>query len=109
MARRLEESFQLVRLQLAREGDGRQLCRMQDFIRIRVADPTDQARIGKSSLEGAVFDRKRVAKRAEIVREDVDSSRVDGTQTLLASEALQRSAALCAGFGKHERAAGKIG
>src|SRR5882724_8108016 len=100
MARRREQPFPLVRLQLAREGDGRQLSRMQNFIRIRVADSTDQARIGKSSLECAVFERKRLAKRAEIARENVDSSRVDGAQVFLASKDVQRRAVLCAGFGQ---------
>src|SRR5438552_10288654 len=81
---------------------------MKDFIRIRVADPADHARIGKSSLERAVFERKRVAKRAEIARKDVDSSRVNGTQAFLAGEHMQRCAVLCAGFGQNERAVGKI-
>ena len=49
-----------------------------------------------------------VAKRVEIAREDVDSSRIHGTQGLLASENRQRCAVLGAGFGEHERASGKI-
>src|SRR5438552_19202570 len=81
---------------------------MKDFIRIRVADPANYARISKSSLERAVFERKRVAKRAEIARKDVDSSRVNGTQAFLAGEHMQRCAVLCAGFGQNERAVGKI-
>src|SRR5260370_25017468 len=81
---------------------------MQNFIRIRVANPTNQARIGKRSLECTVFERKRVAKRTEIAREDVDPSRVDGPQALLAGEDKQRCAVLRAGFGEHERAVGKI-
>src|SRR4029077_15774033 len=95
MARRREQPFPLVRLQLAREGDRRELCRMQDFIRIGVADATENARICKGPLECAVLEGKRVAKRAEITREDVYSSRVDGTQALLASENMQRCAVLC--------------
>src|SRR5260370_109764 len=81
---------------------------MQNFIRIRVANPTNQARIAKRSLECTVFERKRVAKRTEIAREDVDSSRVDGPQALLAREDKQRCPVLRAGFGQHERAVGKI-
>src|SRR6266849_280492 len=81
---------------------------MQDLVRVRVADATEYARIGKSPLERAVFGGKRSAKRAEVAREDVDSSRVDGTQALLAYEDVQRCAVLCAGFGEHQRAAGKI-
>src|SRR5260370_37169191 len=81
---------------------------MQNFIRIRVANPTNQARIGKRSRECTVFERKRVAKRPEIAREDVDSSRVDGTQALLAREYKQRCAVLRAGFCGHATAVGKI-
>jgi hypothetical protein len=85
IARRSEQPFPLVRLQLVRERDRRQLRRVQDLIRIRVADATNQAGIGKSPLQRAVFGRKCGAKRDEIAREDLDSSRVDGAQALLAS------------------------
>src|SRR5712664_12586 len=81
---------------------------MQDLIRIRVADATQYARIGQRPLQRAVFGRKRVSKGVEIARENLDSSRVDRTQTLLASENMQRCAVLCARFRKRKRAADKI-
>ena len=59
---------------------------MQDLIRIGIADTAEQARIGKSPLEGAVFRRKCSAKCVEIAREDVDSSRVDRTQAFFATD-----------------------
>src|ERR1700674_2368850 len=81
---------------------------MQDLVRIGVADATDDAWIGQSPLERAVFYRKCGAKRIEIAREDIDSPGVDGTQTLLAREDVQGCAVRCAGFGEDERSAGKI-
>jgi len=108
MVGRREQPFPFLRLQLAREGDGRELRRVQDFVRIRVADSADQARVGKGSLECAVFKRERFAKRVEITLEDLDSSWVDLAQALFASDDMQRSAVLCAGFGQHKRAVGKI-
>ena len=68
IARRSEQPFPFVRLQLVRERDRRQLRRVQNLIRIRVANAADQARIGKSPLERAVFGRERGAKRVEIAR-----------------------------------------
>src|SRR5579864_4091330 len=108
LARRREQSFRFLRLQLMRERDGRKLGRVQDLIGIRVADAAQQARIGKSSLQRAIFDRERGAERGEMTREDVNSPGIDGAQAFLAAEDMQRCAALGAGFGKHERTAGKI-
>src|SRR4029077_7061426 len=81
---------------------------MQDLIRIRVADATNDPRIGESSLERTVFGRKRGSKRGEIARKNVDSARVEGTQTILTRDDMQRRAAFCAGFGNHQRAVRKI-
>src|ERR1700693_2901823 len=81
---------------------------MQNLVRIRVADTADDAWIGQSPLERAGFSRKSGAKRTEIAREDLDSSRVDGTQTGLARENVQRCAMRSTGFGKYKRSAGKI-
>ncbi len=78
MVRRGKQSFPLVRLQLVRERDRRQLCRVQDLIRIRVTYTTHQAGIGKSPLQGTIFEHKRGAKRREIARKDLDSSGGDG-------------------------------
>jgi len=62
---------------------------MQDFIRICIADTTDQTRIGESPLERAVFRRKCRAKRAEIAREGIDSSRVHRIQAFFATDDVQ--------------------
>ena len=62
---------------------------MQDLIRIRVADAAEQARIGKSPLEGAVFRCKCCAKGVEIAGEDFDSSRVHRTQAFFATDDMQ--------------------
>jgi hypothetical protein len=59
---------------------------MQDFVRICIADTTDQTRIGKSPLEGAVFRRQCRAKRVEIAREGIDSSRIHRSQAFFATD-----------------------
>ena len=78
MPGRSEQPFPLVRQQLVCERDGGQLRRVQDLIGIRIADATQQTRIGKGSLECVVFSRECGAKRIEIAGEDVDPSGVDG-------------------------------
>src|SRR6266851_3339778 len=83
VARGSEQPFPLARPALVRERDRRQLRGMQDLVRIGIADAADDAWIGKSPLERAVFGCKGGAKRIEIAREDIDSSGIDGTQTLL--------------------------
>ena len=53
---------------------------MQDFVRIRIADAADEAWVGERSLERVNFGSKRRAERSEIARENIDPSRIDGTQ-----------------------------
>src|SRR6266481_4632393 len=108
VARGSEQPFPLARPELVRERDRRQLRGMQDLVRIGIADAADDAWIGKSPLERAVFGCKGGAKRIKIAREDIDSSGIDGTQTLFARDDIQRCSVLCTRFGKHERTAGKI-
>src|SRR5258707_1357935 len=108
VARGSEQPFPLARPKLVRERDRGQLRGIQDLVRIGIADAADDAWIGKSPLERAVFGCKGGAKRIEIAREDIDSSGIDGTQTLFARDDIQRCSVLCTGFGKHERTAGKI-
>src|SRR5260370_39978564 len=81
---------------------------MEDFVRIGIGDAADDAWIGKSPLEREVFACKGGAKRIETAREDIDSSGIDGTQTLFARDDIQRCSVLCTCFGKHARTAGKI-
>ena len=81
---------------------------VQDLVRISVANATDEARIGESPLQRAVFEAERRSKRIHIARENIDSARVDRTQALLAGEHMQRCTAFGAGLSEHERAIGKI-
>jgi hypothetical protein len=83
-----------------RERDGRKFCGVQNFVGVGVANSAEQARIGEGSLEGAVFGGERVAERVEIAGEDFDSSGIDGIEAAFASEHVQRSAVLGAGFGE---------
>src|SRR5258708_34726877 len=108
VARGSEQPFPLARAQLVRERDRRQLRGMQDLVRIGVADAADDAWIGKGHLERTILCSKGGAKRAEIARENIDSSGVNGTQTFLARKDVQRRTVRGAGFGKYERSFGKI-
>ena len=69
--------------------DRGQLRRVQNLIRICVADATQNARVGQSSLEGSIFDRERLAKSLEVAGEDVDAPGVDGSQRLLTLEKIK--------------------
>ena len=95
-------------LQFVRERDGRELRRVQNLIRIRVANAADETRICESPLERTVFGRECGPKRCEIARENINSSGIDGSQSFLARNDVQRCSTLCSGFGKNKRTVGKI-
>ena len=51
----VEKALPLVRLELVRERDGRELRGVKDLVGVGVAHAADEARIGEGALEGAVF------------------------------------------------------
>src|SRR5438067_8688893 len=91
-----------------RKRNRRELCRVQNLIRISIADTTNDPRVSERPLQSAVLSSKRCLKRFRIARENVDSSRIDCPQTLLAFENVQGSAPLRPSFRQHQRAVWKI-
>jgi hypothetical protein len=81
---------------------------MQNFIRVGVADAAQQSWISECSLERVIFSSEHAAKRIEIGREDVDSSRIESTQALLAADHVQRGSPFRARLGQNQRTVGKI-
>ena len=59
-----EEALPLGRRQFTSERDGRQLGRVQDLVRVGVADAAEQAWIGKGPLKRAVLGREGGGRRA---------------------------------------------
>src|SRR5581483_8116585 len=107
-ARRHEEPLPLVRFQLLRLREWRQLRGMQDLIRVRVSDPAQHARIGECPFQRVILGGKRRTKLVQIRMEDLNSSRVHGAQSWVAAQNMKRSPALGSRFGKHKRTVGKI-
>src|SRR6266700_7430176 len=91
-----------------RKFDRRQLRSVQNLIGISVADSADNSRIGERPLQSTVFSSERSLKRRQIGVEDLDSARIDGTQTLLALQNVQGSAPFGPGFCQYKRTIRKI-
>ncbi len=104
----VEEALPLLRLELAGEGDGRELRGVQDLVGVGVAHAADEARIGEGALEGAVFLGEGGAEACEIGGEDLDAAGIDRAQALFAAHYVEGGAALAAGFGKGEGSAGEV-
>ena len=100
--------FPFLRVHFLRESDGGEFCGVQDFVGVGIAYPAEEAWIGEGALEGAIFVGECFAKGIEIAGEDFDSAGIDRTETVFASEDMQGSAVLDAGFGENEGAVGKI-
>ena len=81
---------------------------MQNLVGIGVADATDHARIGESAFESAILGGQSITKGIEIAVEDFDAAGVDRVEAVFAAENMERSAALGAGFGEHERAVREV-
>src|SRR5690348_6267757 len=81
---------------------------MEDLIGVGVTDPAHQARVGESPLHCVILTSEYRTEDIEIGGKHVDSSWVHSTQTILAIQNVERSAAFRACFGERESAAGKV-
>ena len=73
---RTEKPFRFGFCQLLREADRRQLCRVQDLVQIRIADPVKDLRIGESSFESPVFIEEPFSKLVEFTREHIQPASI---------------------------------
>ena len=80
----------------------------ENLIGIGVANTAEEARVGQRALEGAILNRKRLAKAFFIDREDVDASGIHRTQVFFSAKKIERGAALGAGLSENQGAVGKI-
>ena len=94
--------------QFVGELDGRELCCMQNFIGVGIADAAHDARIGERTLECPVFLSEGGAERVEIACKDVDTAGINRMQRLFAIENVQGCAAFGSSFGYDQRTSGKI-
>ena len=81
---------------------------MQDLVRVRVADPAEQAGIGQGALQRSVLQSQ---PRGELVaggREHLDSARIVFLERGLAVYEVERRALLRTGLGQGQRAAGEV-
>jgi hypothetical protein len=88
--------------------DGRESGGVENLVGVGVADAGEDAGVGQSSLEGAVFGGKDGTEVFEGCGEDVDTARVDLAGGGLAGEEMEGGSSLGAGFGEDERAVGEI-
>jgi hypothetical protein len=103
-----EEAVPVFGLEFGSEREGRELGGVEDFVGVGVADTADEAGIGESALEGAVFSREGGAEAGEVRGEDFDAAGIEVVKGLLAADEMERSAALGAGFREDERTGGEI-
>ena len=102
MASRLVQPFDLGASQLLRELDRRQTRRMQNLVRVRVADSTEEVRVGERSLHRMVLARESLRKLIDRRREDIQSTGVMPRQAAAAAQYMQRSPALRSRLRQHQ-------
>ena len=103
-----EQALPLFRLQLVSECNGRQLCRMQNLVRVGIADTAQHSRVSEGPLERAVLRHQCGLKRLEAAREDVYTSCVHRLQAFFAQHDVQRCAPLRSSLGQYQRAVREI-
>ena len=90
--RGLEESRALVLAELAGQHHRREPGPMQDLVRVCVADPAEQPRIGERALQRVILAREGGAKGCEIGGEHLEPAGVMVIEPVLASDEVKRGA-----------------
>ena len=75
---------------------------MEDFVRVCIADPGENARVGQCALEGTIFTGKGFTEGFRGRGKDVNATGVEVGKRLFAANEMQRCPAFGAGFGKDE-------
>ena len=81
---------------------------MQDLVRVRVADPAEQPRIGERALQRVILAREGGAKGCEIGGEHLEPAGVMVIEPVLASHEVKRGAPLRARLRQHEGSRGEV-
>ena len=87
---------------------GDELSRVQDFIRVCVADAAQDARIRERALQRTIFGGQCGAKLLQRTCEHVDAARIERLQRRGPAHHMNRGAPLGAGFGQQQRAAVEV-
>src|SRR5690606_5182199 len=95
-ARRLEEARELLLAQLIAPPHRRELRAVQDLVRVRVADPAEQALIRERALERVPLARDRVREAREVRLERLRAAAVELRERRLAAHEVERRALLLA-------------
>ena len=90
--------------QRARQLERRQPRRVQDLVRVGVADAAEQMRIGERALQRVALAGERLVKLFARGVERLDAAGIERAQRRLAAHQLQRGALLRARFGEEQRA-----
>src|SRR6266545_716797 len=106
--RRAVQPHGLLVVELPRQLKGRELRRVQDFVRVGVADAVEQPRIGEGALQGMRLGAEGGAKRRGVGGEHVEAAGIVCSKPALAPDKVQRRAMLFARLGEEERAVRKI-
>jgi len=100
---RVEEPLRLGRLETAGQLHRRQPGRVQDLIRVRVANSAEQGRIRERSLQRVILASKTRVERREAEPEDLDAARIERRHRVGARHDMERRAFLGASFGEQQR------
>src|ERR1041385_9000608 len=81
---------------------------MQDFIRVRVANAAEQARIGERALECVILVRERMRKFRQRAVQHIESTWIMSREIFLALHQVQRRALLGSRFGEQKRSVREV-
>ena len=76
---------------------------MQDLVRVSVADPAEEVRVGQGALERVRLPAQRGVERGVVGLEHLESARVEPSQPVLAAHHVQRGPLLRSGLGEQQR------
>ncbi len=87
---------------------GESCARVENFVRVGIADAAEDGGVGEGALQGAVLAGERGAEGLEVGGEHIDAARVDGEEIGFAAQDVEGGPTLGAGLGEDQGAVGKI-
>src|SRR5215469_14742038 len=101
-SRRSVEPLPLLRFELLGLRQRRESGRMQDFIRVGIANSTDYPGISKRPFQGVILGSQRFSEAFQIAAKNIDAARVHRSQRCFALDHGKRSPALASSFCKYK-------
>src|SRR5262245_33340872 len=81
---------------------------MEDLIRVRVADATEEMRIGQSTFQRVALSRKRSCKRRHVAHHHIDPARGERSKRVFSVDNMKRRPLLCGGLRQEQGAMCKV-